>query len=155
MQPDPPPERPLDEPEPFEAKGVRLVTVGLTGDQTAEVIARRVEVTPDENMPDVVHWFRFNLKVSSRYVKKFLRKAGIRDPARAEEGAYQYMKGLGPLKMVGSIVGLDSEDLGDGSMSHTFVMADVVLNDQTFVMADVVLNDQTVIHTPNKKLVKP
>jgi len=131
MQPDPPPERALDEPDAFEAKGVRLVTVGLTGDTSAEVIARKVEKSPDEEIPDTVHWFRFNLKLSSRHIRKFLQKAGIRDPKRAEEGAYQYMKGLGPFKMKGLIVGIDSEDLGDGNMSHTFVMADVELGPES------------------------
>jgi hypothetical protein len=140
MQPDPPPERVLDEPEAFEAKGVRIVTVGLTGDPSAEVIARRVEKSPAEGFPDTVHWFRFNMKPTNRIIRKFLQKAGIRDPERAEEGAYQYLKGLGPFKMRGLIAGIDSEDLGDGNMSHTFVLADVTLG------------PESLLHKPPRKL---
>lgn len=152
MQPDPPPERALDEPDEFSCKDIRLVTVGLTGDISVEVIARRVEPPPPPKPGDpppeiepqqVVQWFRFNLKQSNRHIKKFMRKAGIRDIKRAEEGAYQYMKGYGPLKLKGLIVGVDSEDLGDGTKSNTFVMADVVLD------------DQTVLYTPSRKLVNP
>ena len=148
MQPDPPPEHPLDPPDDFSAKDVVIVTVGLTGESSAEVIARRVEKAPpiegeDGKMVEmlVVHWCRFNLKVTNRHIRKFLRKAGISDAAHAEEGAYQYLKGYGPLKLKGLIVGIDSEDLGDGTKSNTFVMADVELD------------DQTVLYTPNKKLV--
>jgi hypothetical protein len=150
MQPVPLPEHPLDPPDEFSARDVHLVTVGLTGDTSAEVIARRLEKAAPVEGDDgemiemsVVHWFRFNLKVSNRHIKKFMQKAGIRDIKRAEEGAYQYLKGYGPLKMKGLIVGIDSEDLGDGTKSNTFVMADVELD------------SQTVLYTPNKKLVAP
>jgi len=121
----------MDEPDEFEAEDVRIVTVGLTGELSVEVIARRTEPLPDGEEGDaVVHWFRFNLQKNNSIVRKFMQKAGIRDISRAEEGAYQYLAGFGPLKMKCLIVGIDSDDLGDGTQTHTFVLADVKLTEQ-------------------------
>lgn len=126
---------------------MKIVTVGLTGEPSVEVIARRVIPKPEDEEgvegDATVHWFRFNLKKSSRTIRKFMQRAGIPDVNRAEEGAYQYMAGYGPLKLKAKIVGIDSDDLGDGTQTHTFVLADVELT------------EKPVLYTPSRKLVRP
>ena len=125
MQPRPPPDKPLSEAQKANLTGIYLMTIGMARGEPAEVLGRGRD-------GDEVLWLRFNLKVGSRHIKRFLLTTGYRimDATRIE-GIYEAkLPGYGPLWLDGTVVGIDENPDAKVGDPVTVVLADVSLSEK-------------------------